>query len=143
MTDSSTSRLHPSLFIYHFKIPFLSLRSFHRDTLWTFSFFGLSEREMDVSAYWIVKGHSSGDTLIQPHIHEYLGDGNEEVLHCCMRMEELPGGGGGRDCGQVGEVWRECVSSVSVWQQGVCLYVCDYLVKRQSCLITCFHSLAH
>lgn len=52
--------------------------------------FGLSEREMDMCVYWTVKGHSSGDTLIQPNIHEYLGDGNEGVLHCCMRMEGAP-----------------------------------------------------
>lgn len=98
--------------------------------------FGLSEREMDVCAYWTVKGHSSGDTLIQPNIHEYLGDGNEGVLHCCMRMEGAPQRRR-RKRARTGRrgVARVCVSSV-------CLYVRGYLVKRHSCLIILFHSLA-
>lgn len=35
---------------------------------------------MDMCAYWTVKGHSSGDMLIQPRIHEYLADGNEGIF---------------------------------------------------------------
>lgn len=64
---------------------------------------------MDMCAYWTVKGHSSGDMLIRPHIHEYLGDGNEGILHCCMRMSGLPGGSLRGVCGQV---WQECGKSV-------------------------------
>lgn len=54
---------------------------------------------MDMCAYWTVKGHSSGDMLIRPRIHEYLRDGNEGILHCCMRMSGLPGGSLRGECG--------------------------------------------
>lgn len=70
---------------------------------------------MDMCAYWTVKGHSSGDMLIRPRIHEYLEDGNEGILHCCMRMSGLPGGSLRGVCGQerrpgVARVYVKCTS---------------------------------
>lgn len=148
MSDSSSTTPLPLLFLFSIsKFPFYSFSSFRGDALWTFPLFGLSEREMDVCAYWTVKGHSSGDTLIQPNIHEYLGDGNEGVLHCCMRMEGAPRRRRMRmkkraRTGRRG-VAGVCVCVSQVWRRrGVCPHVWGDLVKRHFCLITRFHSLA-
>lgn len=118
MTDSSPPSRSPALVSISKFFLFVSLPLSvvpQRRASDAFFVQSLSETEMDMCAYWTVKGHSSGDTLIRPRIHEYLGDGNEGILHCCMRMSRLPRGFLWGVCGQERRpgVARVYVKSVS------------------------------